>query len=98
MKISKINMCDLDSQSSGQITNLFGNDGTRLENSIIFIPYLFISPIQVVVIIVILIKMVDASILSGLMFLLISVPIQVISGKLLDILRLDKSASALTFI
>jgi hypothetical protein len=80
-------MCDSDSQSSGQITNLFGNDGSRLENSIIFLPYLIISPIEVIVIIVILIKMVDSSILSGLLFVLISVPVQVVSGKLLDILR-----------
>ena len=55
---------------------------------VFFIP--IIIALVVVVIIVILIKMVDASILSGLMFLLISVPIQVISGKLLDILRFGK--------
>ena len=80
-------MSSLGGQSSGQIINLLGNDGTRIDNAVLFFPYLLIGPIQSIIIVFLLIKMIDASILSGLILLAFSIPAQALSGKLLDRLR-----------
>ena len=66
---------------------MLGNDGTRIDNAVLFFPYLLIGPIQSIIIVFLLIKMIDASILSGLILLAFSIPAQALSGKLLDRLR-----------
>jgi ATP-binding cassette subfamily C (CFTR/MRP) protein 4 len=82
-----LEISSLDGQSSGQIINLLGNDGTRIDNAVLFFPYLLIGPMQSIVVIILLIKMTDTSILSGLILLAFSIPAQALSGKLLDRLR-----------
>ena len=83
LKIAKLEMVDLD----GQIINLIGNDGTRIENCLLYFPYLFVGPIQALVIIGLLVKMIDVSILSGLVLLLVFIPLQSLLGKLMDRLK-----------
>ena len=83
MKIEKLDMANLD----GQIINLIGNDGTRLENFLLYFPYIIIGPLQILIIIGLLIKMVDFSFLSGLILLFAFIPLQSLLGKILNRLR-----------
>ena len=82
-----MNTTDFDDKISGQIVNLLANDGTRIEYSVYFLPYLFIAPIQTIVVIILLVKIIDFSILSGLVCLLVAIPLQTLTGKILDYLR-----------
>jgi ATP-binding cassette subfamily C (CFTR/MRP) protein 4 len=78
----------MNNYSGGQLLNLISNDGTRLEFSVYFVPYLIIGPIEAIVITYIMAKTIDVSILSGLMVLVIAIPAQSMLGKLFDRLRL----------
>jgi hypothetical protein len=82
-----LNTTDFDDKISGQIVNLLANDGTRIEYSVYFLPYLVIAPIQTLIVIIMLVKIIDVSILSGLVCLLIAIPLQTLTGKILDYLR-----------
>lgn len=73
--------------SSGKIINLLANDGTRIEFSIFFAPYLFIGPIMAIVVLLYLIMAADYSILSGLLVLILTIPLQSFLGKLLGNIR-----------
>ena len=63
------------------------NDGTKIEYIVYFMSYLIVAPLESLVIIFILIELIDASILSGLVIIAISIPIQSLLGKALDRLR-----------
>ena len=78
----------MDGQSGGQIMNLITNDIARLESLNIFIVYLILGPIQTAIIIYLLIYMIDISVLSGLIVMLLVVPTQAVGGKIYDHFRL----------
>ena len=78
---------EFDDKVSGQIINLLANDGMRIEVSVLFLPYIFIAPFQAIIVVIILVKIIDVSILSGLACILIAIPLQTITGKILDYLR-----------
>ena len=71
----------------GKILNLLSNDGFRIEGAFIFYHYLLIAPLLTITTAILLTKMVDLSILSGLLLLLIIVPLQSILGKVLTIYK-----------
>ena len=77
----------MDSQASGQILNLITNDLGRLENVNLFISFLVIGPLQSALIIYLLISMIDVSILSGLIIMVLVVPTQIVCGKIYDHFR-----------
>lgn len=77
----------MNNYSGGQLLNLISNDGTRLEFSVYFIPYLVVGPIEAVVVTYIMARTIDVSILSGLIVLLVAIPTQSLLGKLFDRLR-----------
>ena len=77
----------MNNYSGGQILNLISNDGTRIESSVYFIPYLIVGPIEAIVITYIMAITIDVSILSGLVVLLIAIPAQSLLGKIFDKLR-----------
>lgn len=80
-------MLGVNNYSGGQLLNLISNDGTRLEFSVYFVPYLIVGPIEAIVITYIMARTIDVSILSGLVVLLIAIPSQTLLGKLFDRLR-----------
>ncbi|CAF0703150.1 unnamed protein product [Brachionus calyciflorus] len=86
-KAFKLNLFGSDNQLAGQLLNMLSNDGTKIEYSVYFLAYLIIAPIESIIIIIILVETIDASILSGLVILAISIPIQSLLGKALDRLR-----------
>ena len=86
-KITKLSSTEFDDKIGGQIINLLANDGIRLEYSVFFLPYMVIAPIQTIIVIIMLVKIIDVSILSGLVLVLFAIPLQTITGKILDYLR-----------
>lgn len=76
----------MNNNSSGQLLNLISNDVTRFELG--FLAYLIVGPIEVVVIVFIMVKTIDVSILSGLLIFLFVFPVQSLLGKLYDKMRL----------
>lgn len=85
----------MDNYSGGQLINLISNDGTRLEFSVYFVPYLVVGPIQAVAITYIMARTIDVSILSGLAVLVVAIPTQSLLGKLFDRLRYINSTTSL---
>lgn len=77
----------MDGQSGGQILNLLTNDLGRLEYVNLFVSYLFIAPLEAILIIYLLIYMIDVTVLSGLIIMLLVVPTQAICGKIYDHFR-----------
>jgi hypothetical protein len=66
---------------------MIANDGSRIELSIYFLPYLLIGPLQAIIIIFMLVKLIDLSVLSGLIVMAITIPAQSLLAKLFDRLR-----------
>lgn len=66
---------------------MISNDGARLEMCLYYFPYFVIAPIQALIIVYILVSSINVSILSGMVILIIAVPLQSFLGKLFDILR-----------
>jgi ATP-binding cassette subfamily C (CFTR/MRP) protein 4 len=77
----------MDSQASGQILNLITNDLGRLEYVNLFLSFLVIGPLQSGFIIYLLITMIDVSVLSGLIIMVLVVPTQIVCGKIYDHFR-----------
>jgi ATP-binding cassette subfamily C (CFTR/MRP) protein 4 len=86
-KVSRLKLSGLDTQSNGQIINMLANDLSRIEFLLMFMPYLFIGPFEACVVIFLLVKQVDVSVLSGLVIMAIAIPLQALLGKLYDRVR-----------
>jgi ATP-binding cassette subfamily C (CFTR/MRP) protein 4 len=84
-KSLKLNLSEHD--STGKIINMLSNDGTRIEFGFLWISYLIVSPLQGIAIIYLLLELVDLSILSGVLILLLIVPLQSVLGKVLNIYK-----------
>lgn len=80
-------MSDADNQLGGQLINMLSNDGTRIEYSVYFLPHLIIAPIQSVIILYILATSIDVSILSGLVIIVLAIPLQSVLGNAIDSLK-----------
>jgi ABC-type multidrug transport system fused ATPase/permease subunit len=87
IKAFKLNMVGFDANSSGQLINIISTDCARVEYSILFMPFLFVAPVELIVVIVILFNLVDKTILSGLAVVAIALPIQSMLGKVFDHMR-----------
>lgn len=66
----------LGESTAGQVVNLLSNDVARLELSVLFLHYLWVGPIEVIVISVILYQEIGVSTFFGVAFLLLFVPLQ----------------------
>jgi len=67
----------LSETSTGQIVNLMSNDVGRFDSTAIYLHYLFIGPLQAIVVVVILyFYVIGPSCLAGLVILILFVPFQ----------------------
>ena len=80
-KVSSLKLNGVDSSSNGQVINLLANDCSRFEGAMIFLPYVVLGPLQALVIIFILMSLIDASILSGMIVLVVAIPSQLLLSK-----------------
>ena len=83
----KLSSKNLEQDSSGKILNFLSNDVSRIEVGYFFSPYLFAGPFQVLAIILMLLEMVDLSIISGILLLIIVIPLQSVLGKIQTIFK-----------
>lgn len=74
--------------TAGQVVNLLSNDVARLEMSILFVHYLWVGPLQVLVVTIIMYTQIGISAIFGVLFLLAFVPLQIFLGKMNSKLRL----------
>lgn len=82
-----MNFYGIDNKLAAQVMNMLSNDATKIEFSVIFMPYLLVVPLEFVAMVIILTEMIDLSVLAGLILVVIFIPIQLILGKALDKLR-----------
>ncbi len=82
-----MNMVGFDTNSSGQLINIISTDCARVEYSILFMPFLFVAPVELAFVIMILVNTVDKTILSGLLVVAVALPIQSMLGKIFDHMR-----------
>jgi hypothetical protein len=69
---------------------MLANDASRIEQSSLFSVFLLVAPIQVIFVIWMLIKLIDVTILGGLIIMVIALPTQAFLGNLYDRLRYSK--------
>ncbi len=62
--------------STGQMVNLVSNDSSRIENSVMFLHYIWSGPFQIIVILLILYKLIGVSVFIGLLIFGLAIPIQ----------------------
>lgn len=75
-KVLKLTKNALERSSIGQVVNLLSNDVSRFEFAVTFVHYLWIGPLEVIVISVILYQEIGISILFGVSFMVFFVPLQ----------------------
>ncbi|XP_022257889.1 multidrug resistance-associated protein 4-like isoform X2 [Limulus polyphemus] len=91
-KALKLSQASLGKTTIGQMVNLLSNDVNRFDESVIFLPYLVVGPLQTAVVIAVLWQHLGPACLAGLSVLLLYIPFQGIMERLFSKLRL-KTAS-----
>lgn len=87
-KALRLTRTALGDTTAGQVVNLLSNDVGRFETSIMYIHYLWLGPLEVVVVSIILWFIIGVSTLTGVGFLLLFLPLQVYLGRIGAKLRL----------
>lgn len=87
-KALRLTRTALGDTTAGQVVNLLSNDVGRFETSIMFIHYLWLGPLELLVVSIILWQIIGVSTLAGIGFLLLFLPLQVYLGKIGAGLRL----------
>lgn len=91
IKILKVGTTHFDSKTGGDVANLLANDTDRVEKAMIFLTYMFVGPIQVVVVIFVILPEIGFSFLSGFLLLLLFVPFKAILAKIYNKFRFKNS-------
>jgi ABC-type siderophore export system fused ATPase/permease subunit len=86
-KALSISMQGQASVTTGHIVNLVSNDVERLLQSIPFLPYLIISPVQLVVIVYLLWDLVGVYALCGAAIYMLFLPLHLTTGRVFHRLR-----------
>uniref|UniRef100_A0A3Q3MK45 Multidrug resistance-associated protein 4 n=1 Tax=Labrus bergylta TaxID=56723 RepID=A0A3Q3MK45_9LABR len=73
--------------TTGQIVNLLSNDASRLDEITLNLHYLWVGPLQAVVIVVFLWYEIGPSCLAGVAIIVLMLPLQIWLGKLFGIFR-----------
>uniref|UniRef100_A0A0C9RNQ1 ABCC4_3 protein n=1 Tax=Fopius arisanus TaxID=64838 RepID=A0A0C9RNQ1_9HYME len=82
-KSLKLSKASLDKTTAGQVVNILSNDVSRFDQLPMYLPHIFVMPIQIVIICVIMWTRIGISTLVGLACLLImTIPLQVFISKM----------------
>ncbi|XP_069950148.1 ATP-binding cassette sub-family C member 4-like isoform X3 [Cherax quadricarinatus] len=87
-KALRLSKAALGKTTIGQMVNLLSNDVNRFDTSVIFMHYLWIGPLQTLIVLGILWTELGPSCLAGIMLLILFVPLQSWMGKVFSKLRL----------
>ncbi|XP_070538062.1 ATP-binding cassette sub-family C member 4-like isoform X3 [Ptychodera flava] len=86
-KALRLSHIALGQTTTGQIVNLLSNDVNRFDVAMIFIHYLWIGPLESIVVLVLLWREIGPSCLAGFAILVIMMPFQGLMGKVFSKLR-----------
>ncbi|XP_076167723.1 putative multidrug resistance-associated protein lethal(2)03659 isoform X2 [Ptiloglossa arizonensis] len=87
-KALKLSRTALNESTVGQAVNLLSNDVNRFDVAIIFLHYLWIGPLETIIIMYFMYREVEVSAIIGVATLLMFIPLQGYLGKKSSILRL----------
>ena len=76
-----------ESQKCGDIANLLSNDADRVANAIFFLMYLFVGPLQIVVVVSVILSQIGWTFLAGLIFLFALMPIKALLASIYNKFR-----------
>lgn len=82
-----MNVKDLDSKSAGDVINLLSSDVSRIDFGFYYMPYLLASPIQLIIVIVIVVLEVGWTFLAGIIIIFLTYPIKAIITSSYDSFR-----------
>ncbi|KAL8559265.1 hypothetical protein ACOMHN_040389 [Nucella lapillus] len=86
-KVLRLSDAGMSQTSTGHIVNLMSNDVGRFDKGVQLLHYLWIGPLQAVVVMVILWRELGASVVGGLVVLLLLIPVQGLMGRIFSKLR-----------
>lgn len=82
-----MNVNDLDSKSAGDVINYLSSDVSRIDFGLYYLPYLLASPIQLIIVIVIVVLEVGPTFLAGIIIIFGTYPIKAIITSSYDSFR-----------
>uniref|UniRef100_A0A182WC63 Multidrug resistance-associated protein lethal(2)03659 n=1 Tax=Anopheles minimus TaxID=112268 RepID=A0A182WC63_9DIPT len=85
LRLSKTALGDT---TAGQVVNLLSNDVGRLDLAVLFVHYLWIGPLETLVVTYLMYREIGYSAVYGVLFLLLFIPLQAYLGKKTSELRL----------
>lgn len=86
LRLSKTALGDT---TAGQVVNLLSNDVGRLDLAVLFVHYLWIGPLETIVVTYLMYREIGLSAIFGVIFLLLFIPLQAYLGKKTSQLRLQ---------
>lgn len=86
LRLSKTALGDT---TAGQVVNLLSNDVGRLDLAVLFVHYLWIGPLETIVVTYLMYREIGVSAIFGVIFLLMFIPLQAYLGKKTSVLRLQ---------
>ncbi|KAA0202534.1 hypothetical protein HAZT_HAZT002819 [Hyalella azteca] len=86
-KSLRLSQSALANSTVGKIVNLLSNDVQRFDTALIFFDYLWIAPLQLCLVMVVLSHMFGPTALTGLILLIILIPLQCYMGRVFARLR-----------
>ncbi|CAD6992118.1 unnamed protein product [Ceratitis capitata] len=87
-KALRLSKTALGDTTTGQVVNLISNDVGRLDTSLIQMHYLWLAPVEIVIITLLMYREIGVSSLFGVAFMLLFLPLQAYLGKKTSVLRL----------
>ncbi|XP_022166663.1 probable multidrug resistance-associated protein lethal(2)03659 isoform X3 [Myzus persicae] len=87
-KAMRLSNTSLGETSVGRVVNLLSNDVNRFDRALFFLHFLWIAPLQTIVVTVLLWQELGVSSIFGVATLIMFIPLQVWFGKKISILRL----------
>lgn len=77
----------LNQTTVGQMVNLLSNDVNRFDTGVIFLHYLWVGPLQTLIVVCVLWSYMGPAILAGIAILLLFIPLQAFMGKIFSKFR-----------
>ena len=85
--IMRMSSTAMEQTTTGQIVNLMSNDVTRAEESVAFLNYLWVAPLQMIALLIVIWYILGPFVLPAFAVFLLLIPMQAYTGKIFSKLR-----------